>query len=455
MVDERPKTVAEAGSAVVSVPLSPSAVDDLIERLAAVGIDDGGAVSDTERIDLIGRFEALKASLSAAQARLTAGFDSSQRQVQADAGVPTRRQGEGVASQVALARRESPVRGAQHLGLAKALVHEMPGTLAAMTRGRLSEWRATLIARETACVSREDRATIDATLTADLEALEGLGDRKLVAEARRLAYRLDPESVVRRNRKAEVERCVTIRPAPDTMTYLTCLLPVAQGVAAYAALTREADSLRAAGDPRSRGQAMADTVVTRLTGQRAADEVPLSVGLLMTDRALLAGDDEPAEIEGYGVVPAAWARELLGGTASEIELRRLYTAPRTGDLVAMDAQTRRFPDGLASLIDLRDRGCRTPWCDAPIRHRDHVVPQHAGGPTSAGNGQGLCERCNHAKEALGWRSRPRPGPRHTVEVTTPTGHRYRSTSPPMPGTPIENGSQCRVDFCFADVVLAA
>ncbi|MDQ6752497.1 MAG: hypothetical protein M3017_03565, partial [Actinomycetota bacterium] len=47
---------------------------------------------------------------------------------------------------------------------------------------------------------------------------------------------------------------------------------------------------------------------------------------------------------------------------------------------------------------------------------------------------GLCERCNQAKEAPGWSSRPRPGPRHTVETRTPTGHTYRSTAPPLPGT---------------------
>ncbi|HEY8296309.1 MAG TPA: hypothetical protein VIG41_13280, partial [Micrococcaceae bacterium] len=29
---------------------------------------------------------------------------------------------------------------------------------------------------------------------------------------------------------------------------------------------------------------------------------------------------------------------------------------------------------------------------------------------------------------------PRPGPRHTVETRTPTGHTYRSTAPPLPGT---------------------
>ncbi|HSO89961.1 MAG TPA: HNH endonuclease, partial [Arthrobacter sp.] len=56
------------------------------------------------------------------------------------------------------------------------------------------------------------------------------------------------------------------------------------------------------------------------------------------------------------------------------------------------------------------------------------------------NGAGLCEACNHTKETPGWSSRPRPGPRHTLEVTTPTGHSHHSTAPPLPGTdPVTTG----------------
>jgi hypothetical protein len=49
-----------------------------------------------------------------------------------------------VNAQVALARRESPHRGDRLVGLAQALHHELPHTLAAMTAGQLSEWRATI-----------------------------------------------------------------------------------------------------------------------------------------------------------------------------------------------------------------------------------------------------------------------------------------------------------------------
>jgi HNH endonuclease len=102
----------------------------------------------------------------------------------------------------------------------------------------------------------------------------------------------------------------------------------------------------------------------------------------------------------------------------------------------MDSKARAFPRLLAVFLGLRDQGtCRTPWCDAPIRHGDHVVPVERGGQTSGPNGQGLCAACNHAKQAPGWTARPRPGPRHTIATTTPTGHTYWSTAPAPPGTP--------------------
>lgn len=53
---------------------------------------------------------------------------------------------------------------------------------------------------------------------------------------------------------------------------------------------------------------------------------------------------------------------------------------------------------------VRDGRCRTPWCDAPIRHGDHVTDAAEGGPTSLDNGQGLCERCNKTKNLPGWRA---------------------------------------------------
>ena len=420
-----------------------------VEPDAAAMLDAGGVrtwieqlartdtvTDDAARIDLIGELETLTRAAAAAQAALSVAFDASQRQQQADAGIRPQRRHRGIAEQVALARKESPHRGRQHLGLAKVLVAEMPHTWAAFRAGRITEFRATVLVRETACLSLEDRQTVDRAVAGDADALEGYSDRVVEAEVKKLAARLDAVSVAKRRRRAESERRVTVRPAPDVMTYVTALLPVAQGVAVYAALKAEADRLVASGDPRSRGQIMADTLVCRVTGAPCVGGrpvVPVTIDLVMTDRALFSGAADSAHIAGFGVVPAESARGLVADmldAGSVTWLRRLYTSPTTDELVAMDARTRRFSGELGHFLDLRDQFCRTPWCDAPIRHRDHVIAVADGGATSAVGGQGLCEGCNHAKQAPGWRARPGPGPDHVVVTRTPTGHTYRSTAPP-------------------------
>ncbi|MGX5716139.1 HNH endonuclease [Arthrobacter sp. MAHUQ-56] len=431
---------------IASVPLSPT-LADVVALLARVPVPADGP----GMIDQLRGLEDLKSLASAKQAEITVAFDLAQRREQAAAGLPADQQGAGVAAQVALARRESPAKGSRLLGLARALTG-MPHTFAAFRSGRLNEWRATLVVKETICLSAGDRAAVDEGLAADTGTitgtLDGAGDKAIIAAVRAAAYRRDPASVAKRASRAVGERCVSLRPAPDTMAYLTALLPVAQGVAAYAALARDADTVRTAGDGRSRGQVMADTLVERLTGTPGGVS-GVEIQLVMTDRTFFQADAEPARIPGYGVVPAATARELAltrktgaddagksetGVQKLDLFLRRLYTTPGTGELVAMDSKARLFPPGLKRFLQIRDDTCRTPYCDAPIRHHDHIMSWQNGGLTTAGNGQGLCEACNQIKETAGWTATPAPGPRHTVETTTPTGHTYRSTAPPLPGT---------------------
>ncbi|WP_445156168.1 HNH endonuclease [Arthrobacter sp. Hor0625] len=408
-------------------------------------------------VDELRALEDRKSAIAARQARLAVALDLVRRREQAAAGMPADQLGAGVSAEIALARRESPAKGSRLLGLAKALVTEMPRALTALETGHLNEWRATLLVRETAGLTAADRAAVDEELAADTGTFDGAGDRTITAAARAAAYRRDPRTVTERAAHAATERYVSVRPAPDTMCYLTALLPAPQAVAVYAALSRTADAARSDGDPRSRGQLMADTLVDRTTGTPGGIS-GIGIQLVMTDRTLFQADSEPARLQGYGIVPAGWARQLLttgpdnatnspctggpGGVAGgnpsfPVWIRRLYTAPTTGDLTAMDSRARLFPAGLRRLIQTRDDTCRTPYCDAPIRHLDHIIPWHTGGPTIASNGAGLCEHCNHTKETPGWNARPRPGPgRHTLQVTTPTGHTYHSTAPPLPGTSI-------------------
>lgn len=431
------KPAAAAPAALTTVgPLTTADLAAFLQRLPTLDT----AVSDVERVDQLGLLESIKHACAGAQANVAVAFDASQREAQAAAGVPARQRGMGVAAQVALARRESPSRGARHLGLARALVHEMPHTMGHLAAGRVSEWRATIVGRETACLSVEDRGVVDAALA---EELPTLGDRQVESRAKALAAQLDASAVARRAARARADRRVSLRPALDTMTYLTAFLPVEQGVAVYAALKGAVGTARAQGDPRGDGQVMADTLVERVTGQSAAEAVPLEITLVMPADSLLGGADEPGMLPGGHPVPSAFGRRLVAAcddAGAALALRRLFTSPDGSQLVAMDSRRRTFDGQLRRFITLRDQSCRTPWCDAPIRHVDHVTPDRAGGATSSANGQGLCEACNQTKESPGWASRTTAGgppttwsgvPPHRVRVSTPTGHTYDSTAPPL------------------------
>jgi hypothetical protein len=93
-----------------------------------------------------------------------------------------------------------------------------------------------------------------------------------------------------------------------------------------------------------------------------------------------------------------------------------------GPIVPADRFRRRFDGALAALIRLRDQTCRDPYCDAPIRHLDHVHRRVDGGPTTLANGRGLCERGNYVREMPGWTATVTDDGRHshphTVTITT-------------------------------------
>jgi len=139
---------------------------------------------------------------------------------------------------------------------------------------------------------------------------------------------------------------------------------------------------------------MADTLIERVTGQATAADVNVEVGIVMPLEALLDPDAGGiAEIVGHGSIPAGIAHDLLASTEGRIWWRRLFTAPAHGPLVGCDPRRRRFDGVLAHLITIRDGGrCRDPFCDAPIRHLDHIDRRRAGGPTSFVNGRGTCAR---------------------------------------------------------------
>ena len=128
-------------------------------------------------------------------------------------------------------------------------------------------------------------------LAGDAGRLEQLGDRELGNAVRRMAYQLDAEA------------WVTLRPAPDVMSRLSAELHVAPGVAVIRTLGDHVDSLRAAGDPRTRSQLMADTWVGRLLGVEQPDALPVTFHVVVADDVLFGHEEDAAHLDGFGPVP--------------------------------------------------------------------------------------------------------------------------------------------------------
>lgn len=420
----------------------PTRIADSAVELLSVA---GPAITSRAAIDRIAALERLRAVVAGLQAAEEAAFADRQRREQRRAGVKTKDLDRGVAEQIGYARRISPVAAAHHLGMGLALRDRLPQAWALLRSGQVSEAQCQILVTRTSHLSATDAQLVDAAIS---PRMDGWNKKATEQAVNRVAYQIDPKGFVDRSGKAEQDRRVWVRPAPDCMSMVSALLPAAQGVAVYAALRKAAGTGHGAGDGRSLGQLMADTMVERVTEQSAAHLVPVQINLTISSDSLMGGGNEPAWLHDYGPIPADQARTIAAGdppddgagiSSGDAEqakawILRVLTDPITGVASNVDTRRRIFDGNARKFITLRDRACRQPFCTAPIRHVDHVVPFREGGETSIDNGQGLCERGNYVKDMPGWKTSKGRTPGEII-TTTPTGHRYRTVPPHQTGLP--------------------
>ena len=116
------------------------------------------------RIDRIGRLEKLRAVTAALQAAESVRFAQSQVAEQLAADVHPEAIGRGIAEQIGLACRLSPVTAARRLNTARAWWFELPETYSQLSAGELSERVAETIVAETRHLNAEQRAAVDQQL---------------------------------------------------------------------------------------------------------------------------------------------------------------------------------------------------------------------------------------------------------------------------------------------------
>ena len=326
--------------------------------------------------------------------------------------------------EVACALRISDGTAELRLRVARALQLRLPGTRAALAEGRIGYWHAAAIV--------EGTTELNAALLPGIEErVLARAERQSVAEVRRAVRRAalaaDPTAAQVRHERAIADRRVEHYSLPDGMAELRAVLGAADAQIVLAGLTAMATRPRAAGDDRGIDARRADALVEVFTGVLAGEAIAsgptprAAIHVAVGATTLLGLDDEPAELAGYGPIPAELARQL----ATDGTWRRLLTEPQTGKLLDYGRNAYTPPADLQRFIAARDGVCRFPHCQQPASRCDidHAVPWDQGGETNPANCSLLCRRHHRAKTLGGWRLKRNEDA--SCSWTSPAGKSYR------------------------------
>ena len=302
------------------------------------------------------------------------------------------------------------------------LARRLPAALEALTAGELDLTRLRALHALTQVLSDGQRATVEAQMLAGSRLKSPTQWRRKI---RRMIARLDPDAAARRREEAQAKREVSFEPAEDGMAVLQALLPAEDARAIFDLVDRIArHDAQAGGDGRPVGARRADVLTALLLGNRR-ERVSVEIQVIAQVGTLAGLDDNPAELVGFGPIPAGVGRAL----AADARWRRVLTDPETGTV--LDLGHRRVPTpALARLVRHRDALCVYPGCAMPAVacDLDHTKAWAEGGDTALSNLNVLCRRHHVMKHRAGWRlDQPEPG---IFVWTTPTGrvHTVDNTS---------------------------
>ncbi|WP_157602330.1 HNH endonuclease signature motif containing protein, partial [Rathayibacter sp. Leaf296] len=272
----------------------------------------------------------------------------------------------------------------------------------------------------------------------------------------RLRDELHVEPLAERHARAREDRAVWLVPDADGMALLCALLPAPVAVGAYGRLDRIARCLRdgtdggrndgpedeasaatgTCGEKRTLAQLRADALADLLCDGDVSRDIPSGDGetaaatfvpgvraevrLTLAASTALGRDDAPADLDGYGLIPADAARQLAGAAST---ITRVLTDPDTGTVLSVGRTHRLPPPRMRLALQLRDRTCRFPGCSrsAARAEADHTVEWRHGGQTSLDNLASLCTAHHHVRHGDRWTYVLHPD--GTAHWTSPTGRR--------------------------------
>ncbi|WP_258957250.1 13E12 repeat family protein, partial [Rhodococcus globerulus] len=235
----------------------------------------------------------------------------------------------------------------------------------------------------------------------------GLTGRRLTAAIDRIVARVDPEGMRERRRRALADRFVGVSAAEDGMARILGSIPAEQA-RAFDGRLRELAMSVCRHDSRTYEQRRADALGAVVSGSTVLvcdcdrDDCPQDrsglvivrrplVHVVMHDSTLRGGSNEPAHLDGFGVISAEHARDI----AKDADVREVR--------VPADAEPEPTPEpasafvyrpgaALDTWLRVSEGSCQWPHCDVPAWNcdLDHNDPfNHAdpaiGGKTVASN----------------------------------------------------------------------
>ncbi|MHA7181008.1 HNH endonuclease signature motif containing protein [Arthrobacter sp. MDB2-24] len=316
------------------------------------------------------------------------------------------------------------------------LVQYHPKTLDALHAGTISWAHATTLLYEYAALPSGTAAAMEEAL---LPIAADTTVSRLAHRARKLRTQLHPTSLQDRARTAVQDRRVDLEPADDAMAWLHIHLPATDATAIDTRLTTTARTLQTPAEhrtlPQLRTDILTDLLLTRYgpadvgDGKEDAYRVQAHINVTVPVLTLLGLDDTPADLEGYGPIPADTARHLAAHAPS---FTRLLTHPETGAVLSVGRTTYAVPADLKKWLRVRDRTCRHPGCNTPASRceLDHTTPWSHHGTTAHNNLSHLCRKHHMLKTEGIWHyTQPTPG---TITATSPAGRTYTTASDPPP-----------------------
>ncbi len=390
-----------------------------------------------EGLELTARMGAM---LAARQVRFAAGFAAKSEALAAPATSPGQHTAQemGVVSEVACALTVSERSASALLAQARELTTALPLTLSGLEEGSISWQHARIMVDETTGLNPAGAAALEAHFLGPdapdraRECPAGeLVPSRFRHKARTWRERHHPVSIEKRHAKSVRDRRLEYAPDRDGMAWLSAYLPADQAAGIWNGVTAAARALQGPAENRTITQIRADIAATLLLGGTAdgtdtavpshAAQVLVTVPVF----ALMGLTDEPADLNGYGPIPASMARQLVADGASSFH--RVLTDPRDGAPLEIGRDSYRIPAAMRQWLRMRDGKCSFPGCNIQSldNDTDHILAWADGGTTGISNLGQVCRKHHRLKHTSVWTptgattDKP-PG------WTSPTGRHYQS-----------------------------